>query len=178
MVDAATTTELWGQQYERKASDLLSIKQAIAREVSDTVRLRLTGDEKKQLTKLDTTSGESFQFYLKGRYYWNKRTADALKKAIEEFQEAIDRDPGFALGYVGLADAYVAQEHYSGMGSKETLPKAREAVDRALSIDGSLAEAHTSVITENVSMVQFLRGDLDEGYGALKYCLSSKVKSV
>jgi serine/threonine protein kinase/Tfp pilus assembly protein PilF len=144
LVDAATGRELWGHGYERKASDLLSIKQAIAREVSDTLRLRLSGDEQKQLTKRDTTSGESFQFYLRGRYYWNKRTTDSLKKAVEEFQEAIDRDPGFALGYVGLADAYVNQEHYSGMSSRETLPKAREAVDRALAIDNSLAEAHTT----------------------------------
>jgi len=144
LVDATTGTELWGQQYERKASDLLSIKQAIAREVSDTLRLRLSSDEQKQLTKRDTTSGESFQLYLKGRYYWNKRTPEALKKAIEEFQEAIDRDPSFALGYVGLADAYVSQEHYSGLGSRETLPKAREAVDHALAIDNSLAEAHTT----------------------------------
>jgi len=144
LVDAATGSELWGHEYERKASDLLSVKQAIAREVSDTLRLRLSGDEQKQLTKRDTTSGESFQFYLQGRYYWNKRTPDSLKKAIEEFQEAIDRDPSFALGYVGLADAYVSQEHYSGMASKETLPRARAAVDRALAIDNSLAEAHTT----------------------------------
>jgi eukaryotic-like serine/threonine-protein kinase len=144
LVDATTGTQLWGKQYEGKASELLSIKQAIAREVSDTLRLRLSGDEQKQLTKRDSTSGESFQFYLKGRYYWNKRTPDALKKAIEEFQEAVDRDPSFALGYVGLADTYISQEHYSGLGSREMLPKAREAVDRALAIDNSLAEAHTT----------------------------------
>ena len=76
--------------------------------------------------------------------YWNKRTPDSLTKAIEEFHEAIDRDPSFALGYVGLADAYVSQEHYSGLGSRETLPKAREALDHALAIDNSLAEAHTT----------------------------------
>jgi serine/threonine protein kinase/Tfp pilus assembly protein PilF len=144
LVDAETGTELWGTNYERKASDLLSIKQAIAREVTDTLRLRLSGDEQKQLTRRDTTNGESFQFYLKGRYYWNKRTPDSLTKAIEEFHEAIDRDPSFALGYVGLADAYVSQEHYSGLGSRETLPKAREALDNALAIDNSLAEAHTT----------------------------------
>ena len=144
LVDATTGTELWGQQYERKASDLLSIKQAIAREVSDNLRLRLSGDEQKQLTKRDTTSGESFQSYLRGRYYWNKRTPDSLKKAIEEFQDAIDRDPSFALGYVGLADTYMSQEHFSGLASREMLPKARAAVDRALAIDNSLAEAHAT----------------------------------
>jgi TolB-like protein/Tfp pilus assembly protein PilF len=144
LVDATTGTQLWGHQYERKVSDLLSVKQAIAREVADKLRLRLSGDEQKQLTRRDTTNAEAYQAYLKGRYYWNKRTADSLKRAIEQFQEAIDRDPGFALGYVGLADCYVAQEHYSGIASSEILPKARAAVDRALAIDESLSEAHTT----------------------------------
>jgi len=144
LVDATTGAELWGQQYERKASDLLLVKQTIAREVSDNLRLRLSRDEQKQLTRRDTTNDESFQFYLKGRYYWNKRTPDSLNKAIEEFQQAIDHDRSFALGYVGLADTYVAQEHYSGLASREILPKARAAVDRALELDDSLSEAHTT----------------------------------
>ncbi|MDQ3818578.1 MAG: tetratricopeptide repeat protein, partial [Acidobacteriota bacterium] len=144
LVDAQTGAQLWGQEYERKASDLLSVKQAIAREVTDRLRLRLSGEEQKQLAKLDTTNSESFQFYLKGRYYWNKRTADGLRKAIEQFQQAIDLDPNYALGYVGLADSYAVLEEYAGTPASETLPKARAAVDRALQIDDSLAEAHAS----------------------------------
>lgn len=144
LIDATTGSELWGNGYERKASDVLSVKQDIARAVTDKLRLRLSGDEQRQLNRRDTTNADAYQFYLKGRYYWNKRSPEALKKAIEQFQEALDRDPGFALGYVGLADCYVAQEHYSGIGSSETLPKARAAVDRALAIDDSLSEAHTT----------------------------------
>jgi serine/threonine protein kinase/Tfp pilus assembly protein PilF len=144
LVDATTGAQLWGQEYERKASDLLSIKQAVAREVTEKLRLRLSGDEQRQLTKRDTTNAESFQFYLRGRYYWNKRSAEGIRKATEQFQQAIDRDPNYALGYVGLADCYLQLEQYAGVPSSETVPKARAAVDRALQLDDSLAEAHAS----------------------------------
>ena len=144
LVDATTGVQLWGQEYERKISDLLSIKQAVAREVTEKLRLRLSGDEQQQLTKRDTTNAEAYQFYLRGRYYWNKRSREGIKKAIEQFQQAIDRDPNYALGYVGLADSYLSLEQYAGVPSNETLPKARAAVDRALQLDDSLAEAHTS----------------------------------
>jgi Flp pilus assembly protein TadD len=144
LVDATTGAQLWGQEYERKASDVLSIKQAVAREVTEKLRLRLSGDEQRQLTKRDTTNAESFQFYLRGRYYWNKRTGEGIKQAIEQFQQAIDRDPNYALGYVGLADCYLVLEQYAGVPASESLPKARAAADRALQIDDSLAEARTS----------------------------------
>jgi serine/threonine protein kinase/Flp pilus assembly protein TadD len=144
LVDATTGAQLWGQEYERKASDVLSIKQAVAREVTEKLRLRLSGDEQRQLTKRDTTNAESFQFYLRGRYYWSKRTGEGIKKAIEQFQQAIDRDPNYALGYVGLADCYLVLEQYAGVPASESLPKARAAADRALQIDDSLAEARTS----------------------------------
>ena len=144
LIDTKTGAELWGHQYESKAANVLSIKQAIAHEVTDKLRLRLSGDEQRQLTKRDTANPDAYEFYLRGRYYWNKRTDNELKKAIEQFQQAIDRDPGFALGYVGIADCYVALEHYGGLASSETLPKARAAVDRALEIDNSLSEAYAS----------------------------------
>jgi len=144
LVDATTGAQLWGQEYERKISDVLSVKQAVAREVTEKLRLRVSGEEQQKLAKRDTTNAESFQFYLRGRYYWNKRTADGLRKAIEQFQQAIDRDPNYALGYVGLSDCYLTLEQYAGVPSSETLPKARAAADRALQLDDSLAEAHTS----------------------------------
>jgi serine/threonine protein kinase/Flp pilus assembly protein TadD len=144
LVDAATGAQLWGQEYERKVSDVLAVKQAIAREVTEKLRLRLSGEEQRRLVKRDTTNAEAYQFYLRGRYFWNKRTVDGIRKAIEQFQQAIDRDPNYALGYVGLADCYVLLEEYAGVPSSETLPKARAAADRALQIDDSLAEAHTS----------------------------------
>jgi Flp pilus assembly protein TadD len=109
-----------------------------------TLRLRLSGEEQRQLTKSDTNNPESFHFYLRGRYFWNKRSAEGIKKAIEQFQQAIDRDPDYALGYVGLADCYVALEQYAGVPTSEVLPKASAAVDRALQIDESLAEAHAT----------------------------------
>jgi serine/threonine-protein kinase len=144
LVDATTGAQLWGQEYERKVSDVLSVKQAITREVTEKLRLRLSGEEQQRLVKRDTTNGEAYQFYLRGRYFWNKRTAEGLRKAIEQFQQAIDRDPNYALGYVGLADSYLLLEFYAGVPARENIPKARAAADRALQIDDSLAEAHTS----------------------------------
>ena len=144
LVDATTGAQLWGKEYERKVSDVLSIKQAVAQEVTEKLRLRLSSDEQRQLTKRDTTNAESFEFYLRGRHHWNKRTPDELQKAIGQFQQALDRDPNYALGYVGLADCYLAREVYAIGSSSENLLKARAAADRALQVNDSLCEAHTS----------------------------------
>ncbi|MDX6612325.1 MAG: eukaryotic-like serine/threonine-protein kinase, partial [Blastocatellia bacterium] len=144
LVDATTGAQLWGQEYERKVSDLLAVKQTIAREVTERLRLRLSGDDERRLVKRETTNAEAYQFYLRGRYFWNKRSAEGINKAIDEFQRAIDRDPNYALGYVGLADCYLLLEEYAAVLPSETLPKARAAADHALQIDDSLAEAHTS----------------------------------
>ncbi len=144
LVDATTGAQLWGQEYERKVSDVLSVKQAIAREVTEKLRLRLSGEDEQRLAMRDTTNAEAYQFYLRGRYLWNKRTPDGLQKAIEQFQQAIDHDPNYALGYVGLADCYLAKEIYAIGSSSENLPKARAAADRALQANDSLSEAHTS----------------------------------
>jgi TolB-like protein/Tfp pilus assembly protein PilF len=145
LVDAMTGAQLWGQEYERKVADLLSVKQTIAREVTEKLRLRLSGEQQKHLTKRDTTNAEAYQSYLRGRYYWNKRTAEAIRKATGEFQEAIERDPNYALAHAGLADCYLLLEQYTGAPGSEILPKARAAAARALQIDESLAEAHTSM---------------------------------
>ena len=144
LVDASTGAQLWGEEYERKISDVLAVKQTITREVTEKLRLRLSGEEQRRLVKRDTTNAEAYQSYLRGRHFWNKRTAEGLKKAIEQFQQAIDRDPSYALGYVGLADCYLVLEEYAGVPVKESLTKTRAAADRALQIDDSLAEAHTS----------------------------------
>jgi TolB-like protein len=144
LVDAITGAQLWGAAYDRKISDVVSVKQAIAREVTQKLKLRLTGEEERRLVKRDTSNAEAYQFYLRGRYLWNKRTPDGLKQATKEFQQAIERDPNFALGYAGLADTYLLLQQYVGVPSSEAMPKARAAVDRALQIDDSLAEAHAS----------------------------------
>ena len=144
LVDAVTGAQLWGEEYDRPVADALSIKQAIAREVTDKLRLRLSGDEQRQLIARDTTNADAYQSYLRGRFHWNRRSTDGLNRAITEFQQAVDRDPNYALGYVGLADCYLLLEEYVGTPATEALPRAESAIDRALQIDPSLAEAHAS----------------------------------
>ena len=145
LVDAVTGSQLWGQEYERKLVDVLAVKQALVREVTEKLRLKLTGEQQQRLTQRDTTDPEAYQFYLRGRYYWNKRTAENLTKAMEQFQQAADKDPNYALAYVGLSDSYVLLENYAGTPANETLPKAKAFAERALQLDNSLAEAHTSL---------------------------------
>jgi TolB-like protein/Flp pilus assembly protein TadD len=144
LVDAITGTQLWGAAYDRKISDVVTVKQAIAREVTQKLKVRLTGEEERRLVKRDTSNPQAYQSYLRGRYLWNRRTPNGLQQATEEFQTAIERDPNFALGYAGLADTYLLLQQYVGVPSSEAMPKARAAADRALQIDDSLAEAHAS----------------------------------
>ena len=155
LVDATTGAQLWGQEYDRKISDVVAVKQDIAREVTEKLRLRLSGAEQQQLARRDTTNAEAYQFYLRGRYYWNKRTAEGIRKAIEQFQQAADKDPNYALAYVGLADCYVVLQEYAGTPTSETLPKARAYAQLALRLDDSLAEAHASLGLINNSLWQF-----------------------
>ena len=144
LVNVADGTQLWGEQYNRRSTDLASLQQQIARDISEHLRLKLSGREQ-QLNKGGTSDTEAYQSYLRGRYFWNKRTADGLRKAIEQFQQAIERDPNYALAYAGLADSYLLLEQYAGTPASETLPKAKVAATHALRIDESLAEAHTSL---------------------------------
>ena len=145
LVDATTGAQLWGEEYNRKLSDILAVKQDISREITDKLRLKLTGEEQKQITRRDTTNAEAYQYYLRGRYHWNKRSGDEVKKAIEQFQQSIDRDPNYALAYAGLADCYMLLEQYAGVPSSETAAKTKAAAERAVAIDDSLSEAHTSL---------------------------------
>ncbi len=144
LVDVRDNKQLWGEQYNRKVADALAVQQEISREITEKLRLRLSGEEQQRLVRRDTANPEAYQFYLRGRFYWNKRTADGIRKAIEQFQQSIERDPNYALGYVGLADCYILLEEYAGVPSSETLPKARAVADRALQLDDTLADAHTS----------------------------------
>jgi TolB-like protein/Tfp pilus assembly protein PilF len=145
LVDAEDGSHLWGEQYNRKLSDIFTIEEEISREISDTLRLKLSGAEKKQLRKRYTENTQAYQFYLKGRFYWNKRTEDGLKKGIEYFQRAIDSDPIYALAYSGLADSYNILASYSALAPKDAFPTAKVAAIRALELDDKLAEAHTSL---------------------------------
>ena len=145
LVDAVTGAQLWGEEYVRKISDVIAVKQAIAREVTAKLKLKLTGEEQRRLAKGDSTNTEAYRFYLRGRYFWNKRTPDGMKQAIAEFQQAIDRDPNFALGYVGLADCYTGLTFYNFAAPHEAMPKAKESAIKALSLDNTVAEAHASL---------------------------------
>ena len=145
LLDVRDNKQLWGEQYNRKVADALAVQQEISREITDRLRLKLSGEEQKQLTKRDTSNPESYQSYLRGRYYWNKRTGDNLNKAIVEFQKAADNDPNYALAYTGLADSYVLLEDYTGAPTSETCPKAKAFAERALQLDPSLSEAHASL---------------------------------
>jgi eukaryotic-like serine/threonine-protein kinase len=145
LVDAEDGSHIWGEQYNRQLSDIFTIEEEISREISDKLRLKLSGAEKKRLTKRYTENTEAYRLYLKGRFYWNKRTADAIKKGIEYFQKAIESDPGYALAYAGLADSYNILASYSTLPPKEAFPMAKAAATRALELDNKLAEAHTSL---------------------------------
>src|SRR4029077_5770739 len=124
LVDAVTGAQLWGEEYLRKISDVVAVKQAIAREVTEKLKLKLSGEEQRRLAKDDSTNTEAYRFYLRGRYFWNKRTPDGIKQAITEFQQAIERDPNFALGYVGLADCYTGLTFYNFAAPHEAMPRA------------------------------------------------------
>ena len=145
LLDVRDNKQVWGEQYNRKLADALAVQQEISREISERLRTKLSGEEQRQLTRRDTSNPDAYAFYLKGRYYWNKRTPDNLRKAIEQFQLAADKDPNYALAYVGLADSYSLLEFYAGTPASETLPKAKAFAERALQLDNSLAEAHTSL---------------------------------
>src|SRR6266566_7820087 len=145
LVDAVTGAEIWGAGYDRKITDLLAIKQAIAREVAAKLKLKLSGEEQRLLVKRDSTNAEAYQFYLRGRYFWNKRTSDGIKQAIKHFQQSIERDPNFALGYVGLADSYTGLTFYNFAAPHETMPKAKDSATKALTLDDTLAEAHATL---------------------------------
>jgi len=145
LIRADDKTQIWGEQYDRKATDLLSVQREIAREITSNLRLKLSGAEQGRVTKHYTENPEAYQLYLKGRFYWNKRTGDAAKKAVEYFQQAIEIDPNYALAYAGLADAYQLLNLFADVSPKEAFPKAKTAAKRALELDETLAEAHTSL---------------------------------
>jgi serine/threonine-protein kinase len=144
LVDTRDNRQIWGEQYNRKRSDILTVQEEIAREISENLRLKLSGDEQRRLAKRYTDNTEAYQLYLKGRYYWNKRTEDGYQKAIESFKEAIQVDPNYALAYAGLADAYVFVNSPT-LKRSEAMPLAESSARKALALDDGLAEAHTSL---------------------------------
>lgn len=148
LVDIRDNRLIWGEQYDRKMTELLDTQREIAREIVENLRIKVSPQEK-GLTKNYTESNEAYQLYLKGRYYWNRRTNESMHRSMEFYKQAIDADPGFALAYSGLADTYdLMGAPEAGAGDEppnEVLPKAKAAALKALEIDPTLAEAHVSL---------------------------------
>ena len=146
LIDVSRESQLWGEQYSEKLAAVLGLQEEISKAIADNLRIQLNGKEQQQLAKRDTENGEAYQLYLRGRYYWNKRTDEGVKKGLEYFQQAVDKDPGYALAYAGVADSYaVGGGAYLGLTAQAARPRAKAAAMKALEIDSSLAEAHTTL---------------------------------
>jgi serine/threonine protein kinase/tetratricopeptide (TPR) repeat protein len=145
LVDAADGAQLWGEQFNRQSAELFVMQEELAQRILEKLRLRLTGDEKKKVTKRHTQNVQAYQLYMKGRFYWNRRTPDGFRQAIEYFNQATLRDPEYALAHSGLADCFSLLSFYGALPPKVGYQRARAAAARALEIDDSLAEAHASL---------------------------------
>ena len=145
LIDAANNKVIWGEQYERKMSDLLTTQREIASTIVEKLEVKLSGDGAKGLTKKYTNNSEAYQAYLKGRFYWSKRGGPNLRTAVRYFEEAINLDPNFGLAWSGLGDAYVLLPEYTDTPVAHAVPKARQAVQKAIDLDQQLAEAHASL---------------------------------
>jgi TolB-like protein/Tfp pilus assembly protein PilF len=143
--DVENSRQLWGEQYNRKLSNLVSVQQEIAGDIYGRLRPRLAGEEKKLLAKRPTENVEAYQLYLQGLFYWNKWTQADFKKAADYFTQAVQKDPRYALSYAGLADTYSLLGDAGYLPPSEAWPKAKAAAMQALDIDDALAEAHTSL---------------------------------
>ena len=145
LIDVENNRQIWGSQYTRKVADLLATQEQISREISGKLQLRLSGEEKQVATMRPTQNTEAYQLYLQGRYYWNKRTLEGAEQSIDFFQQAISKDPGYALAYAGQADSYALLADLNVLPAREVLPKLKSAAAKALELDDTLGEAHTSL---------------------------------
>ena len=145
LADADDGSHIWGAQYNRKLADIFTIEEEISREISEKLRLKLSGAEKKQLAKRYAENSEAYQLYLKGRFHWNKRTEESVNKGIDYFKQAIYSDPEYALAYAGLADSYNILASYSAVAPKGAFPMAKSAATKSLELDSNLAEGHASL---------------------------------
>ena len=145
LINAAYDSHLWADTFDRKLTDIFAVETEIAKTVADTLQAKLTRSEKQAIAAKPTHNPEAHELYLKGRFFWNKRTSSDLKTAIQYFNQAIEKDPGYALAYVGLADTYALLTAYAAAPVSESLPRAEAAAKKALELDESLGEAHTSL---------------------------------
>jgi len=145
LINALTDEHIWAEIYDRKLTDIFAVESDIAKTIADALQAKLTGSEKNSIAKAPTTNPEAYELYLKGRFFWNKRSGVDLRKAIDYFNQAIAKDPNYALAYVGLADSYGLLRFYGGASPAESVVPAEAAAKKALELDDSLAEAHASL---------------------------------
>ena len=145
LIKADNEAQLWGDTFDRKLTDVFSIESEIAKTIAHTLQAKLTGSEEDAIAARPTANLEAHQLYLQGRYVWNRRTAESLTKALDYFEQAAEKDPNYALAYVGIADTCGLFPVYGAGAPQESLPKAKAAAEKALALDDSLAEAHASM---------------------------------
>jgi serine/threonine protein kinase len=172
LVDTNTESQLWGEQYRQKLSDLITVQEEIAWQISEALRLKLTTAQKKKLRKRSTVNPEAYQAYLRGRHYWNHWSPEGFRKAIEYFQEAIDLDPVYAAAYSGLGDTLGSMAYYGYIESKDGFARAGAAARRALELDPELADAHVTLALGHL----FASWDWPAAEGDLRKALSLNPK--
>ena len=145
LVNVTDGSQLWGEQYGRPIGELQNVQEDIANAISNRLQLRVASGRRRRLSKLYTRNAQAYQWYLQGRYHWNKRTDESIHKGIEYFNLAIQADPEFALAYAGLADSYSLLGGFGFEKPTEAYPRARAAAERALQLDPDLGEAHASL---------------------------------
>ena len=145
LIKADNDSQVWAETFDRKLTDIFSVESDVAKAIADQLRAHITRREEQVIAAKPTKNIEAYDAYLRGRYFWNKRTSDGIKHAIEHFQQSIERDPDFALGHAGLADSYIALTFYNFAAPHETMPKAKESAIKALALDNTLAEGHASL---------------------------------
>ena len=145
LIKAASDAHLWAEVYDRKLTDIFSVESEVAKTVADTLQAKLTGSEEHAISVKPTADFEAHQLYLKGRYLWNRRTGDNIKKALAYFQQAAEKDPKYALAYAGMGDAYALSPPYAAGMPQDCFPRARAAAQKAIELDETLAEGHASL---------------------------------
>ena len=152
LVEVARESQLWGERFQRKMTDIFTVEEEIAKQISETLRLKLSGRDRERLLKRHTQNSEAYQLYLKGRYYWDRRTREGLQKAIQCFHQAVERDPAYALAYAGLADGYMVLSFFLPNPAKGFARAARAAALKAIEIDPDLAEALSALAVIQASL--------------------------
>jgi eukaryotic-like serine/threonine-protein kinase len=150
LVDTRTESQLWGEQFRQSMRDLLTVQEEIAWQISEALRLKLTGEQKKKLQKRATVNPDAYQEYLRGRYHWNNFSPDSLRRAREHFERAVALDPAYALAYAGMGDAFGAMAYYGHIAPAEGFPRAAAAARRALELDPDVADAHVTLGIERL----------------------------